>query len=522
MFGISTRSGISSKAALWMLLGSVALTLIGKFGALLKDIVLAYAFGAGPQTDAYFIANIIPALTWTALYATIAAVFLPIYIAEREGGTGPRAAAEAVRIYVAAGLVITALTWVFARTIVEITAPDASSGVQDLAVNLVRIIALSFAVTGYVGVQNTLQQANGAYLWPLAVPAINNSVAILSLLVAAWFGSIAIAVAGASLAWLLQAPIQRWQTRSLYENGWGFRVRPEILKRIALLSWPIAIGIFLDQANIYIGVAIAGRFGEGAVSHVSYSARLALFIGNLVSWLVAYFLFPRIATFAARRDDTGAGRELGLGIVLIVGLTAPLLALAVSYGADIIRLVYGRGAFGEASVMATAGIFVPYALGTVFMGLRELLNRAFFSYQRTIVPMAIGVIASIANLGTGIWLSQRIGLPGIGIAAAGSALLFVALQLGVIAAWKPALLNPLAMRRSLALVVAAGCALAAGEALSTPMAEWSYLARLIAGGLAVGVTYLLAGVVLDRLLKLGIGHELLRLRGSSRPGQDAG
>ena len=257
------------------------------------------------------------------------------------------------------------------------------------------------------------------------------------------------------------------------------------------------------------------------MSHVSYSARIALFIGNLVSWLVAYFLFPRIAAFATQGDDTGAGKELGLGMVLVVGLTAPILVLAVIAGADIVRLIYARGAFDEASVLATTAVFVPYAFGTVFMGLRELINRVFFSYQNTITPMVIGALASAANLALAFWFSQQLGLPGIGAAAAISALIFVALQVGVIARWKPELIDRKSLKRILGLSLAALASYGAGIWASDLVANWHFFAPLVGCGAVVGVAYLTSAVLLDRLLQLGLVAELKALKDSNKPDPNA-
>ncbi|MXO60560.1 hypothetical protein GRI89_13525 [Altererythrobacter salegens] len=513
-----TGPGTGRSSVLVMVGGSILLTLAGKLGALFRDVVLATGFGAGTATDAYFVANIVPGLAWAAFYATIVAVFLPIYLSERENSAlhGQRIAIEAVRIYTFSGLVVMLATWVLAEPIVAITAPDAAPEVRILAVRLIFIMTLSFAVTGYVGVQNALQQANGAYLWPLTVPVINNGLTIFAILIAARFDNIAIAVGGATLGWLVQAPLQRWQTRRFYPRAFGFGVRLKTLRRISLLSWPVMVGIVLDQANIYIGVAIASRFGEGAVSYISYSSRLTLFIGNLVSWLVAYFLFPRIAASAARKCDKDAGKTLGLGVTLIVGLTVPLLGVAVVYGTDIIRLVYGRGAFVEASVVATAAVFVPHVFGTVFMGVREILNRAFFSYQRTSVPMAIGALAAGINLLAGVALSARFGLPGIAMGTTISATVFVVLQVTVIARWKPELIDRAAMRHVVALFAAGIAGTVAGVVVARIAAEWFFLARLLSGSAIVGLTYIGTVWLADRLFSLGIVASMLRVKDSNR------
>lgn len=482
---------------------AILLTLLGKIGALLRDIALSFGFGAGPQTDAYFIANLIPGLMWAAISVSIPSVLIPIYLARgRSRAEAERLLREAIRLYCFAGALAMVFAYFLANQIVGITAPDASATVRNLAVSLTRIMALGFCFTAYVGVQNALQQAHGRYLAPLTVPVVNHSITIAAILIAAHYGSIGIAVAGAVLGWAVQAPIQRWHTRDLYRFLPGWRVRRETWQKIALLSGPIAVGVFLDQVNIYVGIAVAARFEEGAISHLSYASRLALFLANLVSWLVAYFLFPRLASEAASRDDAGSARTLGAGIVIITAFTAPMMAMSLLFGPEIIHFIYARGAFGEASVAATAAVFAPLLIGALFIGLREMLNRVFFSYQRVVAPLVIGIMAAIVNLGVSLWLSRTLGLVGIAIGASAAAFVFVALQLAVLATWRRGLLDVRAFGQAGALCLAAACAYVGGAWMMPWIGPLHYLIRLAIGCLFVGGIYVVAAAVFDKMLCL--------------------
>ncbi|WP_198265338.1 hypothetical protein [sulfur-oxidizing endosymbiont of Gigantopelta aegis] len=55
------------------------LLILGKLITLAKDIVLSSFYGVSWQADAYFIANGVPLLVFSAFYSTIPLVFLPAY-----------------------------------------------------------------------------------------------------------------------------------------------------------------------------------------------------------------------------------------------------------------------------------------------------------------------------------------------------------------------------------------------------------------------------------------------------------
>ena len=55
------------------------ITLASKCLGFLRDVVLAYYFGAGTATDAYFVAQTIPEFLFSLVVQAIAIGFIPIY-----------------------------------------------------------------------------------------------------------------------------------------------------------------------------------------------------------------------------------------------------------------------------------------------------------------------------------------------------------------------------------------------------------------------------------------------------------
>lgn len=397
---------------------------------------------------------------------------------------------EATQIYLIAALVLALLCVLLAGLIVRLTAPEAMPTTLELARQLTMIMAVGFLFTGYVGLQNAIQQANGQFLPPLVAPMANNIISIGAIAAAAWAGSIHLAAVGAVLGWAVQAPLQRWATLRYHPPSWNWRVRPETMRRLSLLSAPVMLGVLLDQVNIYVGVAVAGRLDQGAISYLNYGARLSMFLATVFSWLVAYFLFPRLAALASRGDDAGVGRTLTIGLFLIAAMTVPVVIVAISLSPVFVGVVYGRGAFAPQDVIATAAVFSVYGLGVLFIAVREMMNRVYFSYQRTGAPLVIGAVALAVNVVLAILLSRSMGVTGVALAASISALAYAALQFGGIAVWKPALLQFDLIKLLGAVTLAGGICLAVTMALEAPLDGLSGLARLGMVGTVSGVAYL--------------------------------
>lgn len=472
---------------------ALALTALGKASAFGRDVVLSLAFGANASTDAFFIANIVPGVMWAAIHATIGTVMMPLYVARltADDGTSGRFANEALQAYLILAVFTALICVVGAGSIVQWTAPAASPETHALARTLTMIMAVGFVFSGYVGVQNAIQQAHGLYRFPLAVPLVNNVIAIAGIVIAAWLRDIRIAVWAAVAGWIVQAPLQRLQTRKFYPTERRFMVRGETMKRLALLSTPVMLGTFLDQINIFVGINLAGGMGEGAISQLNYASRLAVFLATTFSILVSYFLFPRIAASAARGDDREAAHSLSLGVLLVVVTTLPPTVVSFVLRQDLVALVYGQGALSPADVTGTAAAFAGYALGIVFIAAREIFNRLFFSYQRMATPLALGALASIVNVVVSRWLGESMGTAGIAVGASIAAITYIVGQVLVVLIWKPRLIGREMILGLGAVAVAVIPAWLLLQQAVDVMTGWGALPRLLVGGVAFTLPFAL-------------------------------
>ncbi len=483
-----------------MTAGAIALflTVSAKVLSFGRDVVLSTVFGANAATDAFFIANTIPGVVWAGVIVTINAVFLPLYIARRVESRAGAAefATEAVQIYFVLGLLVALGCMLGAETIVKMTAPGAPPSTLAEARVLTVIMAFGFVFSGYVAVQNAVQQANGFYRAPLMVPVLNNLIAIVGVVIAGGFGDIRIAVIAAVGAWVVQSPIQRWQTRTFYRSSRRLLISRKLLQRLTLLSLPVMLGTFLDQINIYVGIYLAGGLGEGAISHLNYASRLAMFLASAFSTLVSYFLFPRLAGDAAAGEDSRTARTIALGVLTVAFATAPLMVLSFQLRHDVVAIVYGHGALLPAGLAATASAFAYFSAGIVFIAVREVFNRMFFSYNRMTTPLAIGVVATLANLGSTILLVRSMGTSGIALGASIGAAVYTIGQLLVIAVWKPRLLDARLATGTVAIAVAILPAWLACAVALPHLAGFAPLPRLFVATLLFGVVFLIAAAPL--------------------------
>ena len=416
----------------WQIAIVACLTLLGKAGAFAKDVLLSLLFGAGMETDAYFIANAIPGFVFAGVFSTIGLVFLPIYSRAQTSpdGDGLSIIKTATIIYLGLALIISILTIVFAGVLVPLIAGSASQEVQTLAIFLTRVFAVGFVFSGWVGLQNAILQAHKAFVWPMAVPVFNHMVVILGLLVTPFFGGkIYIVTYSAVLGWMLLSPIARWFSRRYYQWSAKARFSKDTARQLVFLSIPVFLSISLDQINTIIDLTLGSGFGEGAVSHLTYASRLVILLSGLFSILISYFIFPYLADSLAKQDFAQSQKLLTRGLGGMIILTMPLAIFCAFRSEALISLVFQRGAFSIQDTEVTACVLRYYAIGMLFASAREVFNRVFLASQRVKSILAFGVISAGVNVLTSLYFMNQIGLAGIALGTACGAIVYVSLQI---------------------------------------------------------------------------------------------
>jgi len=491
-------------------IGIVAvLTILSKAGAFGKEVLLSYVFGAGANTDAYFIANAIPGLLYSGFLSTIALVFLPIYTRSLliSEDRSHQIINNAILIYAGIATLLSIFCFAFADFLVNLTAPGAAQDVHDKAVTLTRIFAFGFIFSGWVGIQNAIQQSNKSFILPITVPVFNHAVVIIGIIISMYVGGVILVASFAVLGWALQAPIHGYLTRGFYKLAPRTRLSKIFVRDLLMLSVPVFFSVFLDQINIVIDLVLSSRLGGGAISHLSYAARLSLFFSGLFSILVSYFIFPHLTTSTAQGDTKATSKVLGYGMGLVLVLTTPLLILSITLNRELIELIFQRGAFSAQDAAVTAEILKFYAIGMLFVAMREVFNRLFYSDQRTIPPLVIGAISAVINVFASLYLMQFIGVAGIAAGTSIGAAAYVIMQIAYIIRWDKNLISTDILVVGLLVILASAGMLYTVDIAKDYWADQSTVIRFILVSGCSGFIYLLialsAGLVFRKRLSFG-------------------
>ncbi len=410
-----------ASAAVVILLGTLASRVLG----LVRELVMAWLFGADHATDAFVVASAMPTMVYDLLIGgAITAALVPVFV----DSARPEHAARLWRV-VSVVLNLTALGMGLVVLVLIALAPQAiallgggfPSEVQAEAVTMTRVLLVAVLLQGLAGVAMAVLYARGRFALPsFAVAVYNGGIVVGALALYSWLGVYAL-VAGVMLGALGQLALQAPGLRGMvYFPGLDLSL-PEV-RTIVQLSAPIAAGMVVTVVGITIDRNLASGLAEGSVTVMGYATRLIQLPLGLVATTIGYAVLPTLSRHATEAlDGEGEGlvgyrRTLLLGIRLVLLLMLPATVGLMLLREPLVRALFERGAFELEESRRTAATFLAYAPQLPFTALDQLLLFAYYARKDTRTPVLVGVAC------VGVYLASALTLIGpwqvVGLAAA--------------------------------------------------------------------------------------------------------
>ena len=384
-----------------------SMTLLSRVSGLARDIVIGYLLGARSSADAFFVAFRIPnLLRRLTAEGALSAGFVPV-VSACLATRGPGAAVEASRVIVTFAvlflILLTAVGVLFPSPLTRLFAPGFSATPErfSLTVQLLRVMFPSIFFVSLLALAMGYLNTFGHFMAPSAAPVLLNlsiiasavllipvlSEPVLSLAYGVLLGSVA--------QLLLQLPFLR-------RHGFSWRpsldFRSEAMRRFLRLIGPAVIGAAVYQLNVLVSTVLASLLEPGSVSYLYYADRLAQFPLGVFAVALGTAALPSFSSLAARGDMGGLKTTLGysLRMVNFVSLPSALGLMVVAVPA--FSLLFLRGAFDAADVLASARALVFLALGLWAVSGSRVLVALFHAMQDTRTPVRVAFWSFALNL----------------------------------------------------------------------------------------------------------------------------
>ncbi|MBI4197467.1 MAG: murein biosynthesis integral membrane protein MurJ [Deltaproteobacteria bacterium] len=414
-------------------------TLISRITGLLRDMAIAYAFGARAVADAFFVAFRIPNLLRRlfaegALTISFVPVFTETYRRDPEEAKKLANVSWSLLAVVLAG--ISFLGILLSPWIVRLIAWGFTSDPEKfrLTVFLTRIIfpyifLVSLAAWA-MGVLNSLKH--------FAAPASSSIFMNLGIIV----GALGLSyftnppVLGLALGVLLGGIWQLW-IHFPFLKKFGFFPKVQWdpshpgVKKILGMMLPAAFGAAVYQFNVIVITQLASFLPAGAVSYLWYADRIMEFPLGIWGIAMATVLLPSLSDHAAERDYEKLKETLRYGLRMVLFLSIPAAGGLMVLAEPIVRLLFEHGTFSADSTVQTAHALIFFAIGLPFISGVRITSNAFYSVQDSKSPVKTAAVSMGFNLLLALLFMGRMGHNGLALAISLSSFVNLLLQLWV-------------------------------------------------------------------------------------------
>lgn len=382
---------------------------------LVREIVFARFFGAGPAMDAFITAFRIPNLL-RDLFAegALSTAFITTFskkIAKEGDQSAWQLANKMATLTVVFMSLVTLLGIAFAPWLVELIAGGFPPEKAQLTIMLTRIMFPFILLISLAALAMGMLNARNVFGMPALASSFFNLGSIISGVgLGYWldptFGERALVglALGTLIGGLLQLVVQ---FPALCKAGFRFRPdflwRDEGVRQILLLMGPAIVAASAVQVNVMVNARFASFIpGDGPVSWLGYSFRLMMLPLGLFGVAVATVTLPLVSRFAALHDVAGVRSALGRGLRLAFLLTVPAALGLILLAEPIISLIYQRGRFSFHDTLQTAASLKFYAVGLVAYSGIKVVAPAFYALDQRNLPMFV----SFFSIATNYFLNQ--------------------------------------------------------------------------------------------------------------------
>lgn len=386
------------------------MTMLSRITGLIRELLIASAFGASGFTDAFFVAFRIPNLL-RRLFAegAFSQAFVPI-LAEYANQKGNDATRDLINKVTSALfwvlLAVTVIGVVTAPTIVFLIATgfDNNPEVFHSSVVMTRIMFPYILFMSLVALAGGILNTWREFRIPAFTPVLLNiSFIVASLFVAPHMEQPIYALAfavfvGGLLQLLIQLPALK-KINMLPRIS--FKIlevfRNEGVKRVISQMIPATFAVSVAQISLMINTNIASHLPKGSVSWLSYADRLMEFPNALLGVALGTILLPSLSRANAKQDKKEYSALLDWGIRLTFVLALPAAVFLMTLSEPFTTTLFHYGKFDAEDVSMTSHALVAYGVGLIGLIMVRILAPGFYAKQDIKTPVKIAIAVLIVT-----------------------------------------------------------------------------------------------------------------------------
>lgn len=420
---------LSIQLAAVLLAGS---TLLSSALGLFRDRLLnSYYYDTYPLgIDAYTVAFLIPDFMFFILVSgALSVTFIPVFNQRLTTGNKKSAwelSSSLINLMALLTLVASILIIIFAEPLVRyIVGPGLDESGRNLAISMMRVIAVNPLLFAVATVIASMQQAVGRFTFYALAPTIYN----IGIIIGTVFFTNGInlfgwqifegGIMGVALGVVLGS-IMQLIVSSIGLLGLGFDYRFVIFwknrgfRQVLKLLPARSMDQGADYLNGIVETNIASRMAAGTVRAYQQATTLHMVPINLIGVAISTAAFPKMTERLSQGRPDLFKSELQTVLRVIIWLALPVATIAFFTRGYLVNFIKNGGN----SLMA--GLLGALVVAILFRSIYHIAARSFYAQQDTKTPLYISIFAIGLNIVLAIWFTTTLDMGAYGLAWAQS------------------------------------------------------------------------------------------------------
>ena len=404
------------------------LTIISRILGLVRESVTAAFLGTGGLADAFAVAFMIPNVM-RRLFAegVISAAFIPQF----KGLVTENRRERAAEFLNAVFSVLTVLAFIFvvifilcSGNLVSLLAPSLEAESAAEAAFLAKIMFPYIFFITLAALTQSVLNSSGIFKPSGCSPIVFNIIFITAAFLLSRFTAnparaLAIGVlSGGCMQLLIQIPFLRKTLFRFRFVSLKKAFSDPALKKSGKLVLATLLGTGAYQLNILLTTNFANKAGVGVVSSLQFSARIEELILGVFVVTLSTVILPELVGNAKRGESEELEKNLVSALRFVAFVSIPAVVFTVFNSAEIVKLLFGFGKFGETSVSLTSDALKFRIFGLFFIAVSRIMMSFFYAFEKTAVPIFAGLTSIIVNIVAAYFLVGTLSGGGIALATA--------------------------------------------------------------------------------------------------------
>lgn len=373
------------------------LSFVAMFLSLFRERLLITNFGVDSlELDAYRVAFTVPEFMFIILVSgALSVTFIPVLNERLNAGNRKSAwdmSASLINFMATMTAVAAVLIIIFADPIVTHFTGLSQEG-KELAITMMRIIAINPILFAVSAVLTSIQQTFGRFFFFALTPAIYNLGIIGGILfMSDEHGIIGVAY-GVVIGAVIQLLVAMIGMIGLgFEYHRGINWRNHGFKKVLTLLPYRSVDQGMDYFNNLVEISLASRLRQGMPNAWSIAFTLHWVPINLIGVAISSAAFPQMSERINQGRPDLFKKEFIILMRVIIWLALPVAIIAFLGRGYLVRLLVAEGNYVISSLL---GILV---IAIFFRALFHLVSRSFYAQQDTKTPLYVSVVAIAMNI----------------------------------------------------------------------------------------------------------------------------